>query len=84
MVIILFSQFAKIQYVNANYLYVGNGSELLKRVVSSLQDDANLITDTLSLGGTKFMGVCKLPSNKGNLNISYILEFHESIIEFLY
>ena len=78
-----FLQFAKIQYVNTNYLYVGNGSELLKRVVNSLQDDANLITDTLSLGGTKFMGVCKLPSNKGNLNISYILEFHEDIIAFI-
>ena len=38
--------------------------EILKCVVDSLQVDANLITDTLSLGGTKFMGVCKYPGDK--------------------
>ena len=46
------------------FTHTGNGMEILKCVVDSLQVDANLITDTLSLGGTKFMGVCKYPGDK--------------------
>merc|ERR1712126_748265 len=36
------------------------GSEILKNVVEALKNDSYLITDTMSLGETKFMGVCKL------------------------
>jgi len=37
----------------------GEGGNLLSRVVRSLQE-VGLVTDTLSLGETKFMGVCRL------------------------
>ena len=47
--------------------YIGSGSDMLKAVVTSLQDEANLITDTLSLGGTKFMGVCRMPDDKSKI-----------------
>ena len=46
------------------FSHTGNGMEILKCVVDSLQVDANLITDTLSLGSTKFMGVCKYPGDE--------------------
>ena len=48
---------------------IGFGSDMLKAVVSSLQDEANLITDTLSLGGTKFMGVCRMPGDNSKFEI---------------
>ncbi|XP_033225029.1 DNA polymerase beta-like [Belonocnema kinseyi] len=38
-------------------------SQFLKSVVQCLEK-RKLITDTISLGGTKFMGVCRLPSDK--------------------
>ena len=44
---------------------------MLKSVVNSLQEEANLITDTLSLGGTKFMGVCRMPGDKGKVVFYY-------------
>ena len=47
--------------------YIGSGSDMLKAIVTSLQDEANLITDTLSLGGTKFMGVCRMPDDKSKI-----------------
>ena len=47
--------------------FIGSGSDMLKAVVTSLQDEANLITDTLSLGGTKFMGVCRMPDDKSKI-----------------
>ena len=47
---------------------------MLKAVVNSLQDEADLITDTLSLGGTKFMGVCRMPGDNGKFKICYYFE----------
>ena len=48
---------------------IGSGSDMLKAVVNSLQDEAELITDTLSLGGTKFMGVCRMPDDNSKLKL---------------
>ena len=48
---------------------IGSGSDMLKAVVNSLQDEAELITDTLSLGGTKFMGVCRMPGDNSKLKL---------------
>ncbi|XP_043474805.1 DNA polymerase beta-like [Leptopilina heterotoma] len=39
-------------------------NQFLKSVIDSLEK-GKLITDTISLGETKFMGVCKLPTEKG-------------------
>ena len=44
---------------------------MLKAVVNSLQEEANLITDTLSLGGTKFMGVCRMPNYKSMIESNF-------------
>ncbi|XP_024938080.1 DNA polymerase beta-like isoform X2 [Cephus cinctus] len=52
---------------HANYTSTEKESKkkctLLKDVVEMLEEK-NLITDRISLGETKFMGVCQLPSNK--------------------
>ena len=58
--------------------YIGSGSDMLKAIVTSLQDEANLITDTLSLGGTKFMGVCRMPDDKSKIVHSNHLFLSES------
>ena len=50
---------------------IGSGSDMLKSVVNSLREEANLITDTLSLGGTKFMGVCRMPNDKCTIKSNY-------------
>ena len=41
---------------------------MLENVVETLKNDADLIKDTLSLGGTKFMGVCRLPGDEGKIS----------------
>ena len=64
----IFTPIYKIHDLMFSFLNSGNGSDILKYVVNSLQDEANLITDTLSLGGTKYMGVCRLPTDKSKLN----------------
>ena len=51
---------------------------MLKAVVNSLQGEVNLITDTLSLGGTKFMGVCRMPNDKSM--IKSIFSYFEEIV----
>ena len=55
---------------------------MLKAVVNSLQGEVNLITDTLSLGGTKFMGVCRMPNDKSM--IKSIFSYFEEIVIFLH
>ncbi|RDD41441.1 DNA polymerase beta [Trichoplax sp. H2] len=47
---------------------IGNKASLLHQVVKKLEN-AHVITDTISIGNTKFMGVCRLPDNDNPDNI---------------